>query len=47
VPVGASGPLPITYNAANDDASPSDIGRLLIYRNARTGAEASAIEVTP
>jgi minor extracellular serine protease Vpr len=47
VPIGLAGPLAISYDAGNDAASPSDIGRLLLYRNARTGAEASAIAVTP
>jgi hypothetical protein len=47
LPIDAAGPLAITYDSGNDAASPSDIGRLLLYRNARTGAEASAIVVTP
>jgi minor extracellular serine protease Vpr len=46
VPIGASGPLPVTKVAGGDAASPSQSGILLRYRDAK-GIEADAVTVTP
>jgi hypothetical protein len=47
VPAGGSEPVTVTYNPAGDAASPTDKGILLLNGNGRTGAESSAITVTP
>jgi hypothetical protein len=45
--VGGAKALTINRNAAGDAASPSQSGLLLMYYDGKTGAEASAITVTP
>jgi len=47
IPVGGAKALTINRNAAGDAASPSQSGLLLMYYDGKTGAEASAITVTP
>lgn len=47
IPVGGSKALTVNRNAAGDAASPSQSGLLLMYYDGKTGAEASAITVTP
>ena len=47
IPVGGAKALTVNRNAAGDAASPSQSGLLLMYYDGKTGAEASAITVTP
>jgi subtilisin family serine protease len=47
IPAGGAKALTINRNAAGDAASPSQSGLLLMYYDGKTGAEASAITVTP
>lgn len=47
VPAGGSIALPIQSNPAGATASPSQSGLLLMYRNAKPGAEADAVTITP
>ncbi|MBA3504399.1 MAG: hypothetical protein H0T80_01290, partial [Betaproteobacteria bacterium] len=47
VPVGGSVPLPIEAIPGGEAASPSQTGILLLYRDAKPGAEAELITVTP
>jgi subtilisin family serine protease len=47
IPIGGAVALPISRNPAGDAASPSQSGLLLMYSDGKTGAEASAITITP
>ena len=47
IPPGGATALTVNRNAAGDAASPSQSGLLLMYYDGKTGAEASAITVTP
>ena len=47
IPVGGAKALTVNRDAAGDAASPSQSGLLLMYYDGKTGAEASAITVTP
>ena len=47
IPAGGAKALTVNRNAAGDAASPSQSGLLLMYYDGKTGAEASAITVTP
>ncbi|MBA3776022.1 MAG: hypothetical protein H0X11_06220, partial [Betaproteobacteria bacterium] len=47
VPVGGSVSLPIEAIPGGEAASPSQTGILLLYRDAKPGAEAELITVTP
>ena len=47
VPINGTVNLPFTRIPAGDAASPSQTGLLLLYRDAKPGAEAQAITITP
>jgi subtilisin family serine protease len=47
VPVGFTGALPISANAAGASASPSQSGLLLLHRSARSGREMDAVTISP
>ena len=47
IPIGASGPITITKVPGGEAASPSQIGVLFLYPDAKSGLDADAIIVTP
>jgi len=47
LPIGGSGPIGVTKVVGGDAASPSQSGILLRYRDAKPGAEAELVTVTP
>jgi hypothetical protein len=47
VPVNGTAALTVSSNPAGDAASPSQSGLLLLHRDGKTGAEATAVTVTP
>jgi hypothetical protein len=47
IPVGGSKAVTVNHNPAGDAASPSQSGLLFMYYEGKTGAEASAVTITP